>query len=104
MDSSIQKKLDLLRDQFAKNLPSRIAEIEALWMVLQEDWDKPKLEDLHRKFHNLKGSSATFGFSTLSSIAGQLEDIFSLLLQNETLLTPAEKANINNLINQLKSL
>jgi HPt (histidine-containing phosphotransfer) domain-containing protein len=55
------------REEFARRLPARIAEI-ADW-IGQDAWS-----DAVRAAHKLRGSASTYGFSEVGRVAGALEE------------------------------
>ncbi len=77
-----ESKLHVLRQQFIKSLPGRLADIDSEWKVLYEEveTDKGVFQDLLRHVHSLAGTSATFGFVALGNWAQKLE---SILRQSE---------------------
>ena len=70
-----ERRLVVLRQRFVNRLGERRDEIEALIACLQAGPDSVALETLHRKLHDLSGSSATFGFEELGRRARVLEAV-----------------------------
>src|SRR3954454_8578974 len=73
IDAELQAQVDLMTQQYARRLPEKIARIEETWLALQHSWDGETRDILLRQIHNLTGSGATFGFSTLSVRAREAE-------------------------------
>ena len=71
---TIQKKLQLLRNNYIQNLGNRAVEIRKRFESLLENWNDDDLAELHRHAHSLKGSSATFNLEKLSYAAASLEN------------------------------
>lgn len=69
------QQLKALCDEYAAQLPDKLTAIRLDWSTLIEKNDRHLLKELIRKAHNLIGSGATFGFSELSEVAAQLENI-----------------------------
>lgn len=70
---TIQEKLQLLRDNYVRNLNDRRIEISDLFTRLLNDWNDDDLAEFHRLAHSLKGSAATFNLAKLSYAAANLE-------------------------------
>lgn len=73
MENDIQKKLNLLRRNFAKKVPAKLEKMDLAWQLLQKEWTRDNLYELQRQAHNLKGSAATFKYLSLSEAAERLE-------------------------------
>jgi len=62
------------REEYRFALPSRIARIDELWSMIEQDTaaadDRLELE---RQAHSIAGTGATFGFRPLSAAAKRLE-------------------------------
>jgi len=56
-----------LVELFVSELPQRVGAIESAW-------NNGKVDDLRRLSHQLRGSSASYGFAPLGQAAGQVED------------------------------
>jgi diguanylate cyclase (GGDEF)-like protein len=69
MNDSAEGKLTLLRDRFAQSLPRRLDAIEG---ALPGD-----PAELERLLHNLAGTSGTYGFTAISSLARVAEECYA---------------------------
>lgn len=85
MDEKVQQKLNQLLVLYQQKLPEKLTEIHTIWNELLHDWNKEKLQTLHREIHSLCGSSGTYGFTDLSQIARNAEIFFKKLLPAEHL-------------------
>jgi chemotaxis protein histidine kinase CheA len=94
IDKEIQNKLATLRTEYAKKLNNIIAEIEVTW-------SQRKLSDLYRMVHNLKGTSATYGYNKISQVARELENLIQPLIGKS--LSLCETQHIDALIKKLKT-
>jgi HPt (histidine-containing phosphotransfer) domain-containing protein len=56
-----------LVQMFVADLPQRAAAVE-------QAWSGRRLDDLRRLAHQLRGSSASYGFEVIGDTAGQIED------------------------------
>ena len=69
----LQQAIAMLRDDYASNLPGKIAEIEELWgRLLADDAPAAELHDVVRMVHGIAGSGATFGLAVASDAAHEL--------------------------------
>jgi len=69
---------------YRKQLPEKLAQIDALWEEVRsaDVPDKDKVQTLHRMVHSLTGSGATFGLAALSDTARVLEASLKVLGQH----------------------
>jgi diguanylate cyclase (GGDEF)-like protein len=68
--ASVATRLKKIREAFVKQLPAQMDLIDKAFSDLgQGPPDKAGLEELHRRIHTMRGSSATFGLSRLSTAA-----------------------------------
>ena len=98
-------RLESLRNDYIGQFPARIQEIQADWLDYKSATGTAKddlLHDLVRHAHSLKGSGATYGFSTISQLATQLHTILANVLEQKTTLDVQEKKQINILLKNLK--
>ena len=58
-------------------------------------------KELHRKIHNIKGTAASFGLTSLSHIATQIESLLKCIIEGNTLV---DEVIIDNLQSQLLQL
>lgn len=73
---SLEARLKALRNNYGKQLPDKIAEVNALWSsLMNEKWDWAVAKDFHRYVHTLAGSAPTFGFIELGQNARSIEKI-----------------------------
>src|SRR5579872_5813407 len=66
-DPAIAALLAEARKGFASGLPAKVAEMQSLLAA-------GKWEDARRAAHKLRGSSGTYGFAALSTVAAAIED------------------------------
>ena len=104
----IADKLAVLRSEFQRRLPDRIAEIEHAWQLICADipsadnaWD-----DLQRLLHNLAGSGGVFGAPAISKLAYGLSESLRPHLGNSVRHRRSEelKNQISRGIVQLKEM
>lgn len=85
--TSFKDRSTKLQQIFINQLPGRISTGSQLIDSLSNKWqesrppEKDELETLLRLFHNLKGTSASFGMTTISSLAKEGEDLCHEILE-----------------------
>ncbi len=86
---SIANKLKKIREAYLKQVPTQLEAIRSGYddFVQTNSGAGSELENLHRRVHTMKGSSASFGLSKLSAAA----DTAELLLKDAMQLTKAPK-------------
>jgi chemotaxis protein histidine kinase CheA len=102
MDKKTKEKLEMLKCTYIKNLPSRVADLESLWQLLQKEWTPENMDTLKRMAHNLRGTAATYGLSEVSHLAEQIEwhvKVLSKMPEAE-----ADKDKIPTLLDEFKRL
>lgn len=87
-----QAELQKLKNAFAKSLPSRLLELEALRNALGESPTAAAIRPLERALHSLAGSGATFGFPEVSRLAKSLELILRPVVDDPQALTADTRA------------
>lgn len=76
--ASAREKIAQLRAEFVRVLPERVVHLQALLERMKSDpADTKAASDLHRYFHNVKGTGRSFGFRDLGAIAGEGEKLAS---------------------------
>jgi diguanylate cyclase (GGDEF)-like protein len=80
----IATKLKKLREGFIRQLPSQMDVIKEAYDALGKGKPtKEALEELHRCFHTLRGSSANFGLNALSAVATEGEQLAKKVRKGE---------------------
>jgi len=67
-------ELDRLRDAYRRELPGKLAGLEALLRAAREAGDRESLGAACREAHSLKGSSGSYGFDVASLALQRIED------------------------------
>lgn len=99
----LQAKLELLCDAYAAQLPEKLKQLEQMWeQLLQNGWDGEGFQTLHCMVHSLTGSGKTFGFSSLSDAARNLEEHLKQIAQAKTALNEDQRQHIHTLISELR--
>lgn len=98
----IQQQLGELRAAYAKQLPEKLAQFEALWQTVHTaENGLDALSAMHYVAHGLKGSGATFGFAALSNTAHLLEMFLKSLAQAKSMPTDEQRQQIEELLAEL---
>ncbi|MGE4221262.1 MAG: response regulator, partial [Alphaproteobacteria bacterium] len=78
----LEKRLAALRESYRRQLPERVARVEAPWNAgLRSGWDADAARAMRLAAHSLKGSAATYGFMRLSGEASLIEERLDGLLE-----------------------
>ncbi len=108
MDSqpqTLEQKLKVLRDTYAKQLPGKLKDVAGLWASLcDEQWDWHKVKDLHRLVHTLRGSAPTFGFTEVGENARHIEQRLKDWLANERVTTKDDRDSVSAIIVSLSAI
>src|SRR5581483_6628291 len=92
--TDFQQALQALKQEYERNLPDKVAEIENQWRTLTDEaWDSEQFKTFIRLAHSLAGSGATYGFPQVSTAARDLER-YSKALNGEMRVSPEEEAQI----------
>ena len=73
--SDIQSRLARLCQDYARQLPDKIAEIEQAWTDIQDTRDSKTREHLLRLSHTLAGSGASYGYRQITEHCRQIEQL-----------------------------
>ncbi len=72
--NDLKAKLENLSIEFKQNLPSKIDQINKIWLSLRNGgWDLDQLNELRSQVHKIAGSGGIFGFSDVSDVALKIE-------------------------------
>ena len=99
---NIEDKLAALREDYTQKLPGKISNIDELWNKLRYfNWNDEAFHILHNFVHALSGSGKTFGFSSLSDRAHDLEIYLQDILNSKQAPDEKQQEKITQLINAL---
>jgi len=105
MDSkkeSLKSKIERLRHSFFAELPDRLDVVDKDFNQLELDPNNSNIQkELHRKIHNIKGTSASFGLKALSHIAIQIESLLKKIIEESHIVDEAIIGNIQSMLFQL---
>jgi diguanylate cyclase (GGDEF)-like protein len=91
----LQAKLTALSDIYATQLPENLKQLEQAFNQLPDAmWDEQGFQTVLRLVHNLIGSGKTFGFSSLSDTARNLETYLRQLAQAKAVMNKDQRNHI----------
>src|SRR4029453_3416189 len=83
--ADFEQQMKVLKTDFKRALPERIARIEGLWSGFQSiEPTSQHVRELKRAFHMLAGSASTFGFADVGEAARVAERALSTYGTSET--------------------
>ena len=97
----LQKELDALIKNYARDLPGEIRLIENLWEHFLKSNHSDDLKKVHLKLHTLAGSAPSFGFKKVGDGARWLEGQLGNCLEKGISLTEKEQQTITQGIKDL---
>ena len=101
---NLNERIQKLHEKYCRQLPGKYTEIETSWNEYQADLTNPtSIETFYRLIHTLKGTAATFGFTTQSDICFEIQKLLLNAKENHTALTEDEIKQIQKHINELKA-
>ncbi len=104
-DDSFEEKIKLLQLSFINDLPGRLDEINGYIELLANDHhDKPALESLTHKLHNLAGSGTTFGLPAVTELAREGENLLKVNAIIEHGIDTATATRITKILHELQTI
>ena len=98
----LQEKLIALSNTYAAQLPEKLKQLEqALNQVSLSVWDEQGFQTFPGLVHGLIGSGKTFGFSSLSNVARDLETYLRQLAQTKAAMNKEQRDHILGLMRGL---
>ncbi|MGA7750225.1 MAG: response regulator, partial [Gallionella sp.] len=98
----LQAKLKALSDTYAAQLPENLKQLEqGLNQLPHTVWDEQGFQTILRLVHGLIGSGKTFGFSSLSDVARNLETYLRKLAQAKAVMN---KDQLNHILGLMREL
>lgn len=103
LNTAFYQKLEQLRQMYRSELRSKLDGIDADWYAIQQDWNLGAVERFYLLIHNLAGSGATFGFTTLSDKARELAVLIKPVVGVAGPCSAELKTQIASLLIQLRA-
>lgn len=97
-NEELEIKLRRLTQAYAKELPTKIQEIAAGWMMLKSGWQRVLADEVYRSTHSLSGSSGSYGAMEVHSLSRMLEKAILAAINSERPPLAKEIAEIDNLV------
>ena len=99
----LQNQLSALTEEYVRQLPQRIKEIDEIYQKLMQCPDDLEIyKNLRLQVHKLAGSGATFGFDAITASGRTLEVHLSNLVESGLLETNPDEQHIGIYLTQLK--
>lgn len=99
----LKVRMQALHEKYCRLLPGKYLEIEDCWQNYRQDLTNPDYsETFYRLIHTLKGTSATFGFTTQSDICFEIQKIILTAKESDTPLSDQDVLQIQQHLNTLK--
>ncbi len=106
MDSDEQfgPELEALRRRFAQRLPAQLQHLEATWrQLLDGPWDPVTSVTLHRLIHNLAGTGASFGYTSLTETVQALERFFEVVVAAGVAPSVEQRVQLHTLLEAVRA-
>jgi HPt (histidine-containing phosphotransfer) domain-containing protein len=98
-----RQQLEALRHAYGAELAQKVGSIAEVAASLgSRVVDRTRLQDLHQLTHRLAGSSAIFGFDTISRTARELEELTAAALQSRVDPGANVRARVDRRVNALQ--
>ena len=102
--NNFKKRMQALHEKYTQQLPEKYQEIEDSWNSYQADSNNLDLiEIFYRLIHTLKGTAATFGFSTQADICFEIQKILLDGNDKPSVLSENSVQQIHEHLNKLKN-
>ncbi len=102
---AVQAKLLELRLAYARQLPEKLACIDAAFAAfVAAPWEEQACSTAYRLFHSLAGSSGTYGFDEIGRLARQAEAFLKASLEGRVPLLPEQRQEVLRLSARLAEL
>ena len=102
---AVQVQLARLRRKYGLALPDKVSAIDTAFApLLQGPWSEDVANAAYRPIHSLAGSSGTYGFPEISSLARSIEALIKGSLDSRTTLPGPQCARIADLMARMREL
>jgi chemotaxis protein histidine kinase CheA len=102
---AVQAQLAKLRKKYGLGLPDKIAAIEAGVVAMGGSaWDETACSTAYRQVHSLAGSSGTYGFPEITSVARAAESILKSSLESRSALSAADRGLVDGFLAKLREM
>ena len=101
--TELNRRIQLLHDKYCSQLPGKYQEIEDCWKTYQADLtNSENIDTFYRLIHTLKGTAATFGFTSQSDICFEIQKCLMLAKEKHVALENDEIKKIQGHLDELK--
>ena len=100
----LNERIKALHEKYCRQLPEKYLEIESSWTEYQTDLLNPTfIETFYRLIHTLKGTAATFGFTTQSDICFEIQKVLLNIKEDHSALSESDIKKIQHQLDALKT-
>ncbi len=97
-----EAQMQLLRDAYARELPTKLDDLEALLQAAAGSADAESLAPVQKAAHSLAGSGATFGFAHITQHAREIEYLIADLRKQAVAVAPAVHLDLVQRISRMR--
>ncbi|MDP2645684.1 MAG: Hpt domain-containing protein, partial [Desulfobacterales bacterium] len=91
------------KELYGQQLPAKFQEIDRQWQTLQRDgWPEEAVENMARLTHQIIGTSASLGFTTVSNLARDIDGMLKETMEQNGFSADRAEAQVRKKIAQLK--
>lgn len=102
---AVQAQLEKLKKKYGLGLPDKISQIEAsLATLMAGPWEEQVSTTAYRQVHSLAGSSGTYGYMEISTLARAAEAILKRSLESRASLPEDQKSQVAGLMAKIRDL
>jgi HPt (histidine-containing phosphotransfer) domain-containing protein len=103
LNEAQRRELEVLRQAYQLELSEKVTAIAHTAAGLERaHWDTAAMQALHHLVHRLAGSSAIWGYTAVSKVAGELEDLVLSALQGTRGRTEELSGEVRRLLQALQ--
>ncbi len=98
-----QQRMQALHEKYYQQLPEKLQEIHQSWQAWRASpGDATRLDTFYRQIHTLKGTAATFGFTTQSACCLDIQTILMRIKDDPDSWTDQDQQQIENRLAELE--
>ena len=100
----LQERMAALHEKYCKQLPEKYQEINNSWIEYKTDLSNVNfIETFYRLIHTLKGTAATFGFTTQAETCFEIQKLLLTVEEDHSILPDTSIALIQKYLEELKT-
>ncbi|MDZ7661373.1 Hpt domain-containing protein [Thiohalophilus sp.] len=102
--TDIQRRLEQLHNNYARQLPAKIEAIQCSWQGLADNMTADGLEQLMRQCHTLAGTGTSYGFARVTEHCRAIEQLLRVVIEQKRTPDTTLSQQINHHLTQLKEV